>query len=72
MANWTHQICERCWFDGPGRGLFGSVRVPVQVIGGNGEVGVGTCHFCLLPCVTAIFVRHKPQPSCDSLHDPDE
>jgi hypothetical protein len=46
MSRWTHQICERCFFNGPGRTDANTVRMPIQVIGGNDETGgIGTCHF---------------------------
>lgn len=70
MANWTHQICERCWFNGPGRTDPNTVRLPVQVIGGNEPDGIGTCHFCLEPCVSTIFTRHDPKTlECSMLHE---
>lgn len=56
MGEWTHRICERCWFDGPGVLPDGAARLPVQVT----EIEPGHCCYCLGWTVTGIFRRNDP------------
>lgn len=67
----NHRICERCWFDGPGRIDADHVRMPVQII--LSPPKIGTCCFCMQPVVTQIYVRAKAdQTVCPpDYHDDD-
>lgn len=73
LANFTHRICERCWFDGPGRLEDDMVRLPVQVKDPDDPEGIGTCCFCAGPCVTGIYTRKDPRLlDCQMRHGPDD
>ena len=65
-ANWTHAVCEACWFRTPGLGLLDAdhVRRPVRVR--PVEDDVRQCCLCQAPTVAGIFVRRDPRdtPLC--------
>lgn len=57
MSQWTHRICERCWFDGPYGTLDdGAYRQPTQII----DPTPGPCCFCGGMTITGIFIRANP------------
>lgn len=72
MAEWTHRICERCWFDGtpfmaaPGENPDGTFRSPVQVK----EVEPAACCSCGGLTITGIFFRRdETELLCRGRHD---
>jgi hypothetical protein len=67
MAEWTHRLCERCWFDGPyGTDENGFYVRPVQVK----IVEPGACCSCGGMTITGIYAR-GPQEEflCLGQHD---
>jgi hypothetical protein len=82
VAEWTHRICERCWFDGTDlyRGMLGSdpvlappgmledgtYRQPVQVK----EPDPGACCICGGMTITGIYFRHDERELlCQGEHE---
>lgn len=55
MAEWTHNICEKCWFEREPE------RFPVQVKREPNDLLVDNCCFCGTVKVTRIYVRHDPK-----------
>lgn len=72
MRNWTHRLCERCWFDARlddgatfGMAADGSYRKPVQIV----DPEPGICCFCAGVTVTGIYVRADPDAMmCQGQH----
>lgn len=70
-STWNHRICERCWFDGPGKlndepreQLHG--RQPVRVV----DYPPGLCCYCGGITILGIFTRAKPTDvPCQGEHD---
>lgn len=54
MAEFTHNICEVCWF------AREPDRFPVQVKRDEGDFDVDRCCFCGTVKVSRIYVRHDP------------
>ncbi len=50
---WTHAICERCWFDGPGCNAEGQYRMPSR----TARPEPGPCCYCGGLTIAGIFVR---------------
>ena len=84
-SQWTHRICERCWFDGPPKvaslgALFYGGYEPIYGVLEDGvtfrkptqikgEEG-GVCCFCGGMTVTAIYVRQGAATlRCGGNHD---
>lgn len=55
MPSWTHQMCERCWFDRH-TNEDGTVLLPMRV---RDPICVPCC-FCDKPTIAGIFVRSDP------------
>lgn len=71
MAEWTHNICEICWFKREPE------RFPVQVKREPDDLVVDQCCFCGSIKVTRIYVRQDPKSDallCGGTHPelPDE
>lgn len=65
MAEWTHGICETCWFEREPE------RFPVQVKREADDLFCDHCCFCGTTKVTRIYVRHDPKDSslfCGGVH----
>lgn len=76
MAEWTHRICERCWFDDENLSTTddGAYRTPVQVI--NPETKVpdpGVCCTCGGLTITGIYMRKNENDLlCKGRHGEDQ
>lgn len=74
MAEWTHRICERCWFDGtdslPAPGVREEIyHQPIQVI----DPEPGACCYCGGMTITGIYTRQdETRLLCRGRHEPDE
>jgi hypothetical protein len=77
MAEWTHRICERDWFDTvlirdtrpPGVTENDELRMPVRLQDRDPE----PCCVCGVLSVSGIyFRRHQDDLICGGLHDPQE
>lgn len=65
MAEFTHTICERCWFE------RNTDRFPVQVKREDQDFYCDLCCYCGSTKVTRIFCRDDPGSSelvCNSDH----
>lgn len=68
---WNHRICERCWFDGPGKitdddGYTVMARQPTRVV----DYPPGLCCYCGGITILGIFVRKDPTVvQCQGEHD---
>lgn len=67
MAEWTHRVCERCWFDSElGMSGGGIYRLPAQVK----DDPPGACCRCGGMTVTGIYFREdQEQLLCRGRHD---
>jgi hypothetical protein len=77
MAEWTHRICEKDWFDTtlerdtmpPGVSETGEFRMPVRLPDREPE----PCCVCGVLCVSGIYFRRHPEDlRCTGRHDPDD
>lgn len=75
MANWTHNVCERCWFGSP-RGLLpdGRFRMPTQIRYPDEDRTGDICCVCGTPTVSGIYVREDAEELlCKGNHEsPDQ
>ena len=69
MAEWTHRVCERDWFDSDlseHSSMPGAFRMPTQVK----DVEPGLCCVCGGLCVTGIFIRKQQDDVlCQGRHE---
>lgn len=58
MAEWNHNVCERCWFtdDALQTNEDGTFRRPTQV-----RENQGICCLCGVPTVSGIYIRRQAE-----------
>lgn len=82
MSQWSHLICERCWYDGdpqkkafpkdpPGVTEEGYYKQASRVVDPDtGESDPGACCFCGLFTLFGAYLRFDPKvPQCKGDHD---
>lgn len=74
-SKWNHRICERCWFDGPGKvdDVEGYLRgrIPTRVT----DIAPALCCYCAGITILGIFRRdnpNNPNLACQGDHDDDD
>jgi hypothetical protein len=65
VAEWTHNLCEHCWFDGPGYDGTRFLKPAGQV-----KESDDVCCSCGCPTFTGIYIRQEESELlCKGDHD---